>query len=68
MPGKGDLVVVRKNKFDRIDDETGIVFSCLTPSPLPGQSRMYTVLVNSRVEIVFEGEMDVLGEAALIRA
>ena len=64
MLGKGDLVLVRKNKFDRFDDETGIIFSCLTPAPLPGQSRMYTVLVNNNVEIVFEGEMTKLGEAS----
>ena len=64
MIRKGDLVLIRKNKFDRCDDETGIVFSCLTPSPLPGQSRMYTVLVNKSVEIIFEGEMTKLGEAA----
>lgn len=68
MLGKGDLVLVSKNEFDRCEDETGIVFSCLTPSPLPGQSRMYTVLVNSSFEIIFEGEMTKLGEAARAHA
>ena len=65
MIEKGDLVQIRKNEeFDRLDDEIGIILSCLTPSPLPGQSRMYTVLVNSNVEIVFESEMTKLGEAS----
>lgn len=68
MLGKGDLVLVSKNEFDRCEDETGIVFSCLTPSPLPGQSRMYEVLVNSGFEIIFEGEMTKLGEAARAHA
>ena len=63
---KGDLILVKSNAYDRDEDSTGIIFSCLTTDTvLPGQNHMYNVLIENRFEIIFENEVTKIFDSAL---